>query len=78
MSRVALLSALFLAASASHTHHDGFRLANCPWRNCSDHVKKRPGPYEKPQNGTCCVKTRDGVVCWVCRMGVEGPKGPLR
>lgn len=42
-------------------------IAQCPWPNCSDHNKKRT-PYEggRRRKSSCCIKTRDGVMCWAC------------
>lgn len=42
-------------------------VAQCPWPNCSDHAKKRT-PYEggRRRKSSCCIKTREGVMCWSC------------
>jgi hypothetical protein len=42
-------------------------VAQCPWPNCSDHGKRRRTPYETTRRkSSCCIKTRDGVMCWTC------------
>lgn len=33
----------------------------------STHEKRRPTPYEQPRsNKSCCIRTRDGTMCWAC------------